>query len=136
MANGCSVGGYVWLYRNEDARRAVHEAVTLARDEGVELPVLWLDVETYNGVAPTRAEIEDAIVECHMEGVRPGIYTASWMTSYVDFSGLGRIPCWGASYNDTPTLESVRPFGPWTEFAGHQFTSNPLDQNVFARSVV
>ena len=126
----------MWLYSTADPRAGVRDAIELARSEGVELPVLWIDVETYtDGSIPGSLVIEAALDECWQLSVRSGIYSSRVMWSRIgNPMNLSGVPIWVADYNGQKDL-SVTGFGGGEVF-GHQFTSTPIDQNVFDQAVV
>ena len=147
-AAGCTVGGYVWCYRDLDPRKTVRDAVALARSAGVELPVLWLDCEAYrvNGEVrdpgPDAAWLRAALDECRKLGVKPGIYTGGWW--WREYMGNTRefaeLPLWAAEYDDNPDVADVTLFGGWTRACGKQYAEKlpsgaGLDQNVFLPEV-
>jgi hypothetical protein len=147
-AAGCSVGGYVWCYRDEDPRKTVRDAVALARSCGVELPVLWLDCETYtvNGEVrdpgPDAPWLRAAVDECRALGVRPGIYTGGWWwREYMNNSrAFADLPLWTAEYDGNTNIDDVTLFGGWTRASGKQWATKlpgggELDRNVFVDDV-
>jgi len=147
-AAGCTVGGYVWCYFEFDPRKTVRDAIALARSVNLNLPVLWLDCETYKNRdgsidrGPDAPWLRAAIAECRALGVRPGIYTAGWwwrdfMDNTTEFSD---VPLWAADYNGTTDIDDVRMFGGWTKASGKQWAEKlpsgaGLDQNVFLDDV-
>jgi hypothetical protein len=147
-AAGCTVGGYVWCYGSEDPRKTVRDAIGLARSAGVELPVLWLDCESYTvggevrDPGPDAAWLRAAIDESRELGVKPGIYTGGWwwrerMNNSREFADL---PLWAADYNGNADIEDVRLFGGWTHASAKQFAEKlpsgaGLDQDVFSIEV-
>ena len=147
-AEGCTVGGYVWCYGEEDPRKTVRDAVGLARSAGVELPILWLDCETYkeDGVVvdagPDAAWLREAIDECRTLGVKPGIYTGGWWwREHLDNTReFADLPLWAAEYDDNPDVDDVTLFGGWARASGKQYaeklpSGGRLDQNVFRDKV-
>lgn len=143
-ALGKSVGGYVWAYAAADPLETVTEGLRLARSCGLEVPVLWIDCETYtedgNVVdrGPDAAWLRAAVGECVGRGVRPGIYTGAWWwRAYMgDTTEFGEVPLWAAVYNWVADLASVKLFGGWREVVGHQYSANGIDLDVFRRDVV
>lgn len=137
LANGCTVGGYMWLYKDLDPYLAVADVLKLARSCGVKLPVLWLDVETYtDGTIPGPGTIQAALNECDEEGVIGGIYTSRSMWQRIGSPSMfGDSPLWVADYNEKADLDVVL-FGAWTEAKGHQYTSTPIDQSVFTAALL
>ena len=126
----------MWLYADADPRRGIRDAIELARSEGILLPVLWIDVETYtDGTIPSALTIAAAIDECELLGVQPGIYTSSAMWQRIANPNFSHLPLWVAHYyfEPRPNLEGVQLFGGWSRdmVYGHQWTSSPVDQSVF-----
>jgi GH25 family lysozyme M1 (1,4-beta-N-acetylmuramidase) len=136
-ANGCTVGGYVFCYAAFDPRQTVRDALALARSCGLRLPVLWLDAETYEGTWPDVAWLREAVDECRVQGVQPGIYTGRWFwEGYLgNPEDFGDLPLWTAEYQDGPDIEGLTLYGSWRRASGHQWTSTPVDQNVFREAV-
>lgn len=148
LAAGCTVGGYVWCYRDENPRKTVRDAIGLARSAGAELPVLWLDCETYkvNGEirdpGPDAAWLREAVAESRALGIRPGIYTGGWWwREFMDNSReFAELPLWAAEYDGNPDVDDVTMFGGWTRASGKQYaerlpSGDGLDQNVFRDDV-
>jgi hypothetical protein len=133
---GCSVGGICWPYPEVDPRQTVLEALTLADHAGLTLPILWMDLETYDGQPGPDADwllkAADAGVK---QGVKCGLYTAQWyIDTYVpDAARLGHLPLWAAFYNHIADLDSVPIFGGWTRnmLWGHQYNADGIDRDVF-----
>jgi hypothetical protein len=147
-AAGCTVGGYVWCYGSEDPRQTVRDAIALARSAGADLPVLWLDCESYKvggevrDPGPDAAWLRAAIDESRKLGVKPGIYTGGWWwREFMNDSGeFSDLPLWAAEYDDSTDIEDVTLFGGWTHASGKQFAERlpsgvGLDQNVFLTDV-
>lgn len=140
---GCSIGGYVWCYQSVDPVQTVMDAHSLAAEAGVTLPILWLDCEDYTvdgrvaDPGPNTEWLRKAVATCREMGLRVGIYTAAWwwIARIGRQSEFSELPLWGAQYDLVPTLESLRLFGGWTFASGKQYTSRPIDQNVFLDSV-
>lgn len=143
QANGCSVGGYVWLYGSVPLMQQVGDALDLAERAGITLPILWIDCETYresNGTTtyPTQAQALQAVQACEARGVRAGIYTGNWFVEGYWGGNVGELasrPVWLAAYDDVATLETPSPYWPRELVLGHQYDSTPIDQDVFDPSV-
>lgn len=132
--NGCTVGGYVWCYRTVSAEQTIVLALETAEKAQIQLPTLWLDIEEYDGQpGPSIAWIHEALAACESLGVRAGIYTAKWYWDkwHPGVTDFGDVPLWAAQYGPKPSLDQFKPFGGWTKAAGIQWTSEPIDQNVF-----
>jgi GH25 family lysozyme M1 (1,4-beta-N-acetylmuramidase) len=131
LENGCTVGGYLWVYSNVNAQQQVGDALSLAQEMGVTLPILWLDIETYQNSLPSVAQIQACVDACDAAGMKCGIYTGKWVWDLlgnpIQFSHL---PLWHAAYDNRHELIPVN-YGGWTICQGHQYTSTPIDQNVF-----
>lgn len=131
---GCTVGGYVWLYSSVPIRQQVDDARSLFMQSGDILSILWIDVEPYtDGSLPTVEQVGEAITYCRSLDQRVGIYTGPWVWEKLGWPDVSvwEVPLWTAEYNDRADLSSVRLFGGWTSCAGHQYTSTPIDRNVF-----
>lgn len=142
QAAGCVVGGYMWCYPDLDPHQSVIEALALAERAGLNLPVLWLDLETYEGApGPNALWLRRAIAQCEANGVQAGFYTAKWywdayMPGFTEF-GTADVPLWAAVYEDLPQgqdLDHWVPFGGWGHLTGKQWTSTPVDRNVMLAS--
>lgn len=133
--NGCQAGGYFWLYRDLDPFTAVNDVLDLAESCGLDLPVLWIDVEDYtDGSIPRWETVRDALTACDERGVTGGIYTSISMWAKLNAPDIPEgIPLWTANYGSAPDLEGTPLYGGWTRewLRGHQWTSTPVDQNVF-----
>ncbi len=133
-ANGCTVGGYVWAYPDFDPRQTVQDGLALAERAGLRLPVLWIDVETYEGKpGPGVDWLRAAAEACQARGVQAGIYTAKW---YVDAFlpeavELANLPLWVAQYDGRPTLSDFEGLDGWAHAAGKQYRGEGIDLDVF-----
>ncbi len=134
-ANGCTVGGYVWLYASIHGATQVASALETAQRAGVTLPLLWLDCEQYtDGSDPDVTVIRQAEAECNRVGMPCGIYTGEWwwdgrshpLHGSTEFEHL---PLWYANYDLAPTLD-VPDFGGWEMAGAHQYTSTPIDRSI------
>jgi lysozyme len=133
-ANGCTVGGYIWCYPDFDSKQSVWDALALAARANLDLPVLWLDVETYgNDPGPSVGWLQAAVEECQAKGVQAGIYTGRWYWRYyaADSTELSDLPLWVAQYDGVADLDSVKLFGGWKQAAGKQYQGEGLDLDVF-----
>jgi len=140
-ANGRTVGAYMWAYDSEDPRFSIQDAMQLVRDCGIAPKVLWIDCETYEDrPGPDLEWIQTALNECKEEGIIGGIYTGLWwLTKYLkDWSKLVETPLWIAQYDNIPTLDSVILPNGWNPqmLWGKQYTSYPIDLNVFRRDSI
>ena len=130
QAHNVSVGGYGWLYRSQGHN--INSCLDLAAELNIRLPILWIDVEPYNGVYPKLQDIEDAVEVCVNRSQPCGIYTGKWV-----WDALGNpyywsyLPLWHSHYGIEPSLTLSNPYGGWTTCVGHQYTSTPIDQNIF-----
>jgi hypothetical protein len=132
-ANGCSVGGYCWVYPDLDPVQTVRNALSLAARATLALKVLWLDVETYMGQpAPGVAWLRAAADECARIGVRCGIYSGVWyVRSYMpDAAMLADLPLWTAQYDGVADPDQVTLYGGWTKAAGKQYRIDSIDHDV------
>lgn len=138
---GCSVGGYVWCYDSLTPERTIHGALETAGKCGVKLPILWLDIEEYAGQpGPQEWWISLAVELCDDAEVRVGLYTAKWYWDkhHAGSVTFGHLPLWAAQYDfasPPADLSLFKPFGGWTKAAGIQWTSTPVDRNVFSSAV-
>ena len=105
---------------------------------GLDVPVMWSDIETYHdwseGVTiPDVVEVLALVDEAAKAGMQAGFYSSPPMWRLAGNPPVGP-DAWGwcANYTQTPptTLAAATPFG-GLKMVGHQFTSTPLDQNVF-----
>lgn len=138
LANGCTIGGYCWPYPEADPGETVREALALADRAGVTLPILWLDLETYNGQPGPDADwVLEAAATCEARSVRCGCYSARWyLEAYMaDSTRLGHLPLWLAEYDQQPTFDGLEPPPGWTQVDGKQWTNTPVDRSVFLESV-
>lgn len=136
---GYRIGVYVWPYVDVDPIRTVDEAANIiwATFQGAERPpVLWFDVEPFNGSLPTRANLISLIDRCVVDtGMLGGIYTRRniWQEYYGDTGALSDCPLWIADYRDGVTPDNVELFGLWRQrnVWGVQYRGAPVDQNLF-----
>ncbi len=130
--NGCTVGGYMWLYADWESRQQVRDVLALARECNLDLPVLWIDYEPYtDDTMPTLEQLREAIIECRALGVRPGIYTGGWCWIHGDV--LTDVPLWAAQYDGIPDPDVFTPFGGWTQCAIKQYSAEGIDLNIARR---
>jgi GH25 family lysozyme M1 (1,4-beta-N-acetylmuramidase) len=140
LENGCTAGGYVWLYRGIDVQKQVEDALKVAQDAGIVLPILWIDCETYEKQGPSLQEIMDACYWSAFNGTRPGIYTGDWY--WRDILGIPagqagpwqNYPCWFASYNGNADLDIHSNYWPDEMLVGHQYWADPIDESVMLES--
>lgn len=143
QANGCSVGGYVWLYGGLDPAQQVADAIAISQAAGVTLPILWLDLETYHEADgsttwPSYEETVAAVEACERQGMRAGLYTGNWFVEGYWGGHVGLLaqyPVWLADYNGVPDLNTPSPYWAADKILGHQYQGNPIDLNVFDPSV-
>jgi hypothetical protein len=147
LAEGRTLGFYVWPYLNVSPLLTIREAVTFARANGFRMPVLWIDEETYHGASfdpgPDAPWLRSAFAECDRLGVRSGHYSAAWWVDgyfpggFPAFAEFNARPVWVADYNGIPTLDAVGSV--WARYGfqvvGHQYRGSPVDLDVFDRSV-
>lgn len=133
---GCTTGGYVWLYANVDGAKQVIDALATADRAAVafsQYNPLWLDCERYtDGSNPSVEVIHQAVAECQRRHVPCGIYTGAWW--WKPYTGNStafmKLPLWAAVYDGKAEMVDVA-FGGWRTLAGKQWTSTPVDRNVF-----
>ena len=139
QAHGCTIGGYVWLYRDVPIEQQIHDALSLAEEAGVTLPILWIDYEPYvsNNNLPRISQLLEAVGVAERAGVRAGVYTGPWVWNLIGnpVTELASRPLWTADYRPLPDLNGVRLYGGWEFASGHQWTSQPVDRNVFLPEV-
>lgn len=144
-ANGCTVGIYVWCYRNADPEETIYRTVALMTQWGIKGP-LWLDCETYTGndgdhdLGPDGLWLEEAKAEADGWKVKLGIYSGRWFVTsfipgYVEFADW---PLWLADYNGQPNLDGIEIPAGWNRdrLLGHQYSDKPVDLDVFSRRVL
>lgn len=135
--NGCTVGGYIWIYSSPvDPRHTVQSALDLADQAGIALPIAWLDAETYtDGSYPTIDTLEAAADEVQRLGLKPGVYTGGWFWKghLGNTPRLGDLPLWSSQYDDVASLDNVTLYGGWTRerVGGKQWSGSPVDRSVF-----
>jgi hypothetical protein len=129
LDNGCTIGGYYWLYTGIDIEQQVNDALQILAHP----PVLWIDVEKYtDGSLPTLDEVIRSIEYIESLNIRPGIYTAKWVWDILDNpQELSSDLLWYADWSNPPSLDLAVPFGGWRQAAGHQYTSTPVDRSIF-----
>ena len=136
-AAGREVSGYMWLYANVDPETAVDQAIDLAIEAHLALPFLAIDVETYvDGTIPDGLLIARAIAQCVKRNVEPVIYWSKemWQRAGSPTDDVYNVYQWVAQYggfepDDLYSVDAV--VGPHYLVVGHQWTSVPIDRNVF-----
>lgn len=155
---GCTLGGYVWGYADLDPAQTIRDAKAVADAVGIVIDgsiigydsllqqlihgILWLDIETYVDTWTGDESIPDVLwiaaaeAEAVRLGVVMGMYTSREMwrrcTGDGDDPSFAHLRQWAAQYSPpTASLDDYRPFGGQTECYGRQWTSTPIDQNVF-----
>lgn len=131
---GCTVAAYIWAYWQLDPVAHVKDA--LATISGAPVATVWIDCE--DGAPGPQLDdwLSRAVAQIEHMGYRAGIYTGTpWWKAQGDSHGFTRLPLWIANYNGRPTLDGIPLPGGWTTASGHQWTSDPIDQNVFLPAV-
>jgi hypothetical protein len=130
LANGCTVGGYVFLYPGTGMIRTIISAIERCASIGLVLPILWLDVESYNGTDITKYDLQVAVGQCEVLETPCGIYSSRYMWSRIgNPSGFAHLPAWIADYNGRPDLDVIPPPS-LPNVVAHQYRGDPLDLNV------
>lgn len=133
---GKTLGMYYWLYKDVNIRQQIDDVTAFLADMQAAVPLYWPDIEPYltNDNLPTIEQIKEA-GSIHDEYSQPnGIYTGPWVWSLlrnVSDPAINSKPLWTAEYNNKPTLIDTTMYGGWTSCVGHQYTSDPVDLNVF-----
>lgn len=127
-AAGVHVWGYWWPYAGQNQREVYHQAVDMA--QGCEL--LWPDIEAYtDGRFPNADECLQIFDEMKRNNAHPSLYTGPWMWEKLGRPNFGpEVWLWNANYNNKADLVSVPSYGGMTQ-VGHQYTSTPIDLDVF-----
>lgn len=131
LDNGCTVGGYCFLYPGTNMVHTINSAVNRCALIGLVLPILWLDVEEFQGQNLTAPELSFAVNQCEALGVPVGLYTSNYMWSKLgNPSGFEDLPVWAAQYNGIEDLASVSPIPNLPMIVGHQYQGLPIDLSV------
>lgn len=129
-AAGCRVGGYCWLYPESDPHDTVYQAGVLARDCGLNLEHLWIDIEPYEGgPIPSVDRIRTALNTCAAYGIQGGIYTSEWCWAHGN--QFTDIPLWAAQYDGIADPNVFTPFGGWSACAAKQYQGDPIDLSAW-----
>ncbi len=143
-ANGCSLSGYIWCYWDMSPEWLIASALDVLGAAGLGPPdvgTIWLDVEERGPATGSIALIwpwlNAAIKAVQDDGYRVGIYTGKWFWDAFmpGVAVYGLLPLWVADYNNKPDLD-VALFGGWQRCAGHQYSADGIDLDVFDESVV
>ena len=127
---GVRPGGYVWLYSSLDPAQQIDDALGLAAEAGITLPLLWIDVEPYtDGTCPSASQVSAALDRCAAVGVTGGLYTGLYVWKRLGQPSYPGVPLWYALYDDRPVID-IPQYGDMRPVA-HQFSSSPVDQSVF-----
>jgi GH25 family lysozyme M1 (1,4-beta-N-acetylmuramidase) len=138
LAYGASVSGYVWAYWNIPALEQIRAALEVILP-GTGLTMIWIDCEDDDGADPARVvawlEVARGVIES--AGYRMGIYTGRywWQDRAGNSDQFADLPLWLADYDGNADLVLRHPFGGWTTLAGKQYTSEPIDLDVFSSEV-
>jgi hypothetical protein len=130
LANGCTVGGYQFLYPGTDMVRAVNSVADRCASIGLVLPILWHDVESYEGRDITPWDLHRTVDHCVALGIPSGVYTSREMWRRIgNPSGFEHLPAWIADYNGYPDLDVIPPPN-LPNVVAHQYRGDPLDLDV------
>jgi GH25 family lysozyme M1 (1,4-beta-N-acetylmuramidase) len=141
--NGCSAGMYCWCYRSASPYTTIDDIIGLCASIGLELPLLWLDCETYveNGIivdeGPNADWLAKAVEYSETKyGMKCGIYTGIWWIDQHfpggqgEFAQFNRLPIWLSDYDGVQDINLVTlPIG-WAQVAAKQYTATPVDLSV------
>lgn len=131
--NGCTVGAYIFLYRGAPMAECVNDAIRLAESVALVWPILWLDVEEYDGTDISPRELNEAVNHCDALGIPCGIYTSRYMWARIgNPTGFEDRPVWLAQYDGVPNLTSVVPPPKLPNVVAKQYRGDPLDLGVIA----
>jgi GH25 family lysozyme M1 (1,4-beta-N-acetylmuramidase) len=138
---GFTVSGYVWAYFWASPMAHIDAALSVADAAGVPLTMIWFDCEDDDSASPVSVStwLDQAVWAVQSHDYRAGIYTGRywWRDHAGDTDRFSHLPLWLANYDEVPELtSSVMPFAGWNELAGKQYTSTPLDRDIFAAFVV
>lgn len=138
---GFSVSGYIWSYFWTQPLAHVQDALSVADASGIDLSMIWFDCEDDDGANAITVPIwlDAAVQAVQASGRRAGIYTGRywWRDHAGDSQDFSSLPLWLASYDNVPDLSTpLLPFAGWTELAGKQYWSLPIDRDIFDRSVI
>jgi len=137
IEHGCTPGGYLWLYHGINVHKQVTDVLQALTRYNIDIPILWIDCETYEGEGPTLAEILEACSWCEAQGTRAGIYSGDWYWRGVLHEPASwegpwvQYPAWLANYNGRMDFDMLSYYWPPEMVVGHQYTSNPVDLNAF-----
>lgn len=130
LDNGCTVGGYVWLYESDNPKSVVAEGLEewrvirngVADEAGMlgPIPILWIDVEGYNGSLPSTATVQGVLDAAAEIGVPCGIYTNRSTWQRLGSPDLPGVPLWVALWNGVPDLDPSMEFG-GMRLVAHQY---------------
>jgi glycosyl hydrolase family 25 len=126
---------YCWLFRTDDPRQSVREAIQVFRDAGENPQLIALDCENYlnppKDPGPTAEQILAACEEARGLAVEPIVYSGKpWLDSMSGNHEILRgVPAWIANFNFVESLTVPAP--DWVEVFGHQYRADGLDWSVF-----
>lgn len=149
-SHGRRVGLYVWCYGGVhwySPEATIQETAELAQELGIPLTtdpqgrpdsVMWLDQETYKDNSgqtswPSVDWGQEAEAELTRQELTGGMYTGRgfWLDHTGNTDRFSHWPLWNAWYGGDPDPDSFIPYGGWQSCWGKQWTSTPIDQNVF-----
>lgn len=128
---GCGISIYVWAYW--DLSPVEHTADALSTVDSFDPSYVFFDCEDGQPGGKLDDWLSRAVDLAERRGKTCGVYTSpSWWRNNGDSRGFTRLPLWLASYDGNPTLDGLDIPGGWPGASGHQWSSDPIDQSVFA----
>jgi hypothetical protein len=136
--NGCTVSGYYWGYRGLNPEGSAENALALWTRANVgPISTLWPDIEVYESEGcPDQDWTLRACQQADAMDVRGGVYSSDYMIDRYWSRWLPELDVyrwWPANYNYGPTLNVPSKY--WSHVDGHQYTSTPIDLDVFMQGV-
>ncbi len=135
LANGCTVGVYMWLYGDIAVAQQVQSALSICPPDA---PIVWVDCELYGNSHPTQVQALEAVQRIESAGLRAGIYTGDWFVEgyWGDYiGGLADRAAWLAVYNGNNDLNITSKYWPYSQIYGHQYRGTPVDLDCFDEAV-
>ncbi|NRQ37184.1 glycoside hydrolase family 25 protein [Nonomuraea sp. NN258] len=135
-ANGIVRGAYHYGHPgNDPVAEAEHFLSVVNKQPAKQGDLLVLDLETTDGKSVGEVNAWAKRWLQHVEsktGVKPMLYSG-WYFADTYGDGLEQYPLWVAHYSKAKG--TVTPPGDWKSVAIHQYTDDPVDQNVSKLSV-
>jgi hypothetical protein len=132
ISRGWDLAGYVW--------NGYPERLSMFDPYKDNMAFIADDIEMATGlIEPTIGNVNNTLAACDdYLGIPAWIYTGKWVFDQLNWSNQSTWSnrnLWVSIYDGKPDIDvGFSPFGGWTHADMKQFTSTPIDLNVFRQS--